>query len=184
MLTGIRTQLVYTSVPHRFEKKYVEVCSEKIKWEWDGVDFSFLSPSPLSSLRGNNASCVLKVNNGKQSILLTGDIEKQAEDFLQKKHRSELPATILLAPHHGSKTSSSNAFLDSVAPDYVIFSTGFLNQYHHPHKGVINRYKMRGVKMLNTVSSGAITMTLLPDFGKVIIDEYRRSHKKIWHNSF
>jgi competence protein ComEC len=171
-------------VPERFTQGKVERCLDTKKWQWDGVEFAFLSPFPHAGLVGNNASCVLRVSNGKQSILLTGDIEKQGESILLQRHKKMLLASIIIVPHHGSKTSSTTNFLNAVAPKYAIFSTGYLNSYRHPHRVVVERYTQIKSKIFNTTSSGAITMTLLPHSNEVIIDEYRKSHKHIWHDFF
>lgn len=172
---------VITSVPSRFTGKNIFRCVENQQWQWDGVTFTFLSPPKNTDFIGNNTSCVLKISNQKHSILLTGDIEKVAEQRLVLQHREALSANILLAPHHGSKTSSTIEFVRAVAPQYVIFSTGYLNRYHHPHPDVVTRYQARRINILDTVASGAITMTLLPDSGKVELQEYRKITQKIWH---
>lgn len=172
---------IITSVPLRFKGLHPQLCEEKIKWEWDGIAFKFLSPFKNSNLTGNNSSCVLKITKDQHSILLTGDIERPAEEYLISRHATELPATILVAPHHGSKTSSTEGFINNVRPHYVIFSCGYLNTYKHPHLEVVRRYLKRKIILYNTVFSGAITMTLSPYSDKVLVQEYRPTHQKIWH---
>jgi competence protein ComEC len=181
ILQAIPVGRVITSVPQRFKKGKVVPCNDEIGWSWDGVTFKFLSPPKSLRLIGNNSSCVLSITNGKQGILLTGDIEKQAEALLLKHHPNNLKATVLVAPHHGSHTSSSPAFLEAVAPKYVIFSCGYLNSYRHPHQSIVARYLAYRTQILNTVSSGAITMTLSGNSDIVRIEEYRKSHHKIWN---
>ncbi len=181
ILQAIPVRRIVTSVPDRFSKQKALFCTDNIEWQWDGVKFKFLSPPDAQHFVGNNASCVLKVINGKQSILLTGDIEKKAEHLLIKNHRHELKSTILLAPHHGSKTSSTYQFIKAVLPKYVIFSCGYLNSYHHPHRVIVNRYEENHVSSFSTVLSGAIIMTLSADSDIVTYEEYRKNHHKIWH---
>ena len=181
ILQSMQVTKIMTSVPERFKNEQVVACNENMTWQWDGVTFKVLSPSRSANLVGNDASCVLKVSNGKQGILLTGDIEQRAEQLLLQRHYKELASTIVIAPHHGSKTSSTSDFIAAVAPTYAIFSTGYLNSYHHPHREVIKRYKRLRSRLLNTVSSGAITMTLFADSGKVAVEEYRKKYKKIWY---
>jgi competence protein ComEC len=104
----------------------------------------------------NNFSCVLLVRWRDHSILLAGDIEKSAElIFLQ--HYNLPPVTVLLAPHHGSKTSSSKPFVDQLQPQHVVFSAGYRHHFGHPHIDVVNRYKASGSKLWNTASSGSVS---------------------------
>jgi competence protein ComEC len=104
----------------------------------------------------NNFSCVLLIRWRDQSILLAGDIEKSAESlFLQ--HYKLPPVTLLVAPHHGSKTSSSKPFLDMLQPQHVVFSAGYRHHFGHPHKDVVGRYKALGSTLWNTASSGSIS---------------------------
>lgn len=134
-------------------------CHEEPSWEWDGVKFRFFSIP--KSLRGkNNHSCVLHISTGENSILLTGDIEKGAERFLVKRYHTELSSTALLVPHHGSRTSSTQAFIEQVHPQYAFFSYGFNNRYHFPHPTVVNRYLKKNVLLYNTVDCGMITFQM------------------------
>ena len=104
----------------------------------------------------NNFSCVLVIRWRDQSILLAGDIEKSAESiFLQ--HYNLPPVTVLVAPHHGSNTSSSKPFVDQLQPQHVVFSAGYRHHFGHPHIDVVNRYKALGSKLWNTASSGGIS---------------------------
>ena len=104
----------------------------------------------------NNFSCVLLVRWRDQSILLAGDIEKSAESiFLQ--HYNLPPVTVLVAPHHGSKTSSSKPFVDQLQPQHTVFSAGYRHHFGHPHIDVVDRYKASGSKLWNTASSGSIS---------------------------
>ena len=104
----------------------------------------------------NNFSCVLVVRWRDQSILLAGDIEKSAESiFLQ--HYNLPPVTVLVAPHHGSKTSSSKPFVDQLQPKHVVFSAGYRHHFGHPHIDVVDRYKASGSKLWNTASSGSVS---------------------------
>ena len=180
ILNSTQVDRIITSVPERFTRAAI-TCEEGLSWQWDGVDFKFLSPPRNGQLQGNNKSCVLKVSQGNHSILLTGDIEQTAERLLVEKHPQDLPAQILVVPHHGSKSSSSSTFLDRVAPKYAIFSTGYLNSYQHPHQLIVDRYLKRKVALFNTVFSGAITMTISPDSDIVDIHEYRKNNHKFWH---
>lgn len=147
---------VKTSVPQLFTVKNVSYCLRGEKWTWDGVDFQFIYPLPDKLQLNNNSSCVLKVTNGKKTILLTGDIEKQAEEDLVLLEENNLAADIIIAPHHGSKTSGMNQFIESVHPKVVLFPIGYRNRYHFPHPTVIKKYQQQGALMFDTAKSGAI----------------------------
>lgn len=146
-------------------------CQAGQSWQWDGVLFEILNPDRSTTFKHNNASCVLKVSNEKYSILLTGDIEKKAEHYLVKNFKEKLKSTILISPHHGSKTSSTQRFLEAVSPSLVIVSSGFKNRFRHPAETVIKRYKTNKIKTLQTNCSGQIDI-MLSD--KIRIKEYRK----------
>ncbi len=106
--------------------------------------------------KDNNHSCVLEINYKEHLILLPGDVEARREHYLLKQQRLK-PVDVLLAPHHGSKTSSSQAFVKAVHPKKVIYSTGFLNHFNFPHPLVQQRYQSTGAESFNTAVDGAIT---------------------------
>lgn len=114
------------------------------------------------------------------AILLTGDIEAVTESMLIK-NTTNLDVDILVAPHHGSKTSSTRSFISAVSPEYVLFSVGYLNRYGHPAKDVVELYRQEHVKMLNTASDGAIHF----DFGMSLSkpDRYRKDHGHFWNRN-
>jgi competence protein ComEC len=99
------------------------------------------------------------VDTGTQRILLTADIEKEAEQVLVLSGQ-DIHADILLSPHHGSKTSSSPAFLDAVNASNVIVSSGFHNRFHHPATNVMQRYYDRDATVFNTAELGAVRILL------------------------
>lgn len=151
---------VFTSAPNKIDANNIMNCTAGTRWNWDGVEFTFLYPFANAPALGNDSSCVLKVDNGKQSVLLTGDIEKFAENKLLTYAANGLSANILIAAHHGSKTSSQLAFIKAVHPQYVIYSTGYRNRYHFPHPTVVSRYAEENIFQLNTVNAGAIRFEL------------------------
>ena len=138
-----------------------------------------LYPEEGDSGNENNLSCVLKVSNKAGSVLLTGDIEEQAEEQLILRHGDHLHATILIAPHHGSKTSSSTAFIDTVRPEVVLFPVGYNNRYHFPAKTVTDRYQQRHISQYSSATHGAIQFKM----GINIMSApllYRQQAKYIW----
>lgn len=168
---------IKTSVPQYFRSHHPEYCLKGESWKWDGVQFSFLYPTLTMLGLGNDSSCVLKISNGKQSILLTGDIEKNAENFLVKEIPDTLAADIIVAPHHGSKTSGLPRFIQQVHPKLVLFPIGYLNRYHFPHEKVLREYRAIGAAMDDTVRSGAIQIRLNE---KLTLTSYRMTHLKLW----
>lgn len=134
-------------------------CHEHPGWEWDGVQFKFF-PLP-ESLRGkNNHSCVLQVLTAGGRALLTGDIEKRAELYLNKAYGPAIRSELLLVPHHGSKTSSSEDFLKQVAPKYAVVSYGFDNRYHFPHPEAMKHYQALNIPVYDTVTQGKMSVFL------------------------
>ena len=132
-------------------------------WTWDGVTFEMLHPArpPADGARvsSNARSCVLRIGNGRHAALLTGDIEAPQEAALVASETPErLMADILLVPHHGSKTSSSGAFLDAVSPQVAVFQVGYRNRYGHPHRQVWQRYVARDIERLRTDQTGAVVI--------------------------
>ncbi|MDL2338644.1 MAG: DNA internalization-related competence protein ComEC/Rec2 [Pseudomonadota bacterium] len=135
-------------------------CRAGQQWNWDGVRFEVLHPSGddyAAALRPNMMSCVVRVQGSGASVLLTGDIERDQEIRLLREHREALRSDVLLVPHHGSKTSSSAAFLDAVAPQVAVFQAGHRNRYGHPADEVLARYRERGIDILVSPSCGAWT---------------------------
>ncbi|HJS77560.1 MAG TPA: DNA internalization-related competence protein ComEC/Rec2 [Burkholderiales bacterium] len=134
-------------------------CAAGIAWNWDGVRFEFLHPpAGWETARRNNQSCVLRVTAGASSMLLTGDIERAAELFLLESKSSR--SDVLLVPHHGSRTSSSEEFIAGVAPRWAIVPAGYRNRFGHPAREVLERYARAGVTVLRTDRDGAVSVVL------------------------
>ena len=133
--------------------------SEGGRFEWQGVEGSILwPPDGASAGKSNNNSLVMRLSDGRTNFLLTGDIEKQAEEgLLAQQSREPLAADFLKVPHHGSKTSSSEAFLEAVTPHFAAVSVGESNAFGHPAEEVVERYRQDGVDLLRTDREGAIT---------------------------
>ncbi len=167
-----------SSVPEKLQGDNIHLCKSGQNWTWDGVSFEILHPEPDYAGKGNNRSCVLKIDNGYKSVLLTGDIEATAETVLMKNNQ-DLDVDLLVAPHHGSKTSSTTDFLSVVSPEYVLFPAGYRNRFHHPAEMVVKRYEESDIKHLNTATDGAIRFNI----GKTIStpDRYRQDHGHFWN---
>ncbi|MBC7602864.1 MAG: DNA internalization-related competence protein ComEC/Rec2, partial [Ramlibacter sp.] len=126
-----------------------ERCIEGQRWQWDGIDFLVMHPQAgdyNSGAKSNAMSCVLRISNGARTALLVGDIEQPQEArMVAQADPALLRADVLLAPHHGSKTSSSEVFLDAVQPSIAIFQAGYRNRFGHPAAPVLQRYVVRNV---------------------------------------
>lgn len=138
-------------------------------WREDEVTFDILSPPKNYTLQrikerwrnSNNNSLVLKVSYGRQSLLFPGDLMKQGERALLSVHSSErLKSNILMVPHHGSKSSSSRDFVETVAPDIAVMSTGWQNPFGFPHHDVLSKYQKIGADIMRTDQCGAIQLAL------------------------
>ena len=134
-------------------------CVAGQRWRWDGVDFEVLHPVASDydlALKSNAMSCTLRISNGTHTALLAGDIELAQEARLVAAGAA-LKADVLLVPHHGSKTSSSAAFLDAVQPQLALVQSGYRNRYGHPAAPVMERYAERHIQVLDSPHCGAIT---------------------------
>ncbi|MFP3874048.1 MAG: DNA internalization-related competence protein ComEC/Rec2 [Thiohalophilus sp.] len=169
-----------TSVPGEIEGESVHRCQAGQHWRWDGVDFAFLGPA-AGSRAGNDASCVLRIEAGGQVALLSGDIEQASERALVRRRRPELAAQILVAPHHGSLTSSSPAFVAAVDPDYVLYPVGYRNRYRFPRPPVLARYARRGARQFRVDEEGALRFVLGEPDGPRKEFSYRRASRRYWH---
>lgn len=156
-----------------------DACAQGRKWRWDRVQFEILHPHAGAGGGNNNDSCVLMVKAGNKSLLVPGDIEKPAELELVREYGDKLHANYLVSPHHGSKTSSSQDFLDSVRPQWVLVPAGHLNRYHHPSSTITRRYTHSGIKWLISGEQGAISIdTSAANAGP---RGYRMNHLRYWN---
>ena len=103
---------------------------------------------------------MLQISTRSGQVLLTGDIEKPAEDYLVATYGHELASSVMVIPHHASKTSSTASFINQISPKYAIVSYGFDNRYHFPHQQALRTYEQRHVPIINTVACGMVTVLL------------------------
>ncbi|MDB5756052.1 MAG: internalization-related competence protein ComEC/Rec2, partial [Massilia sp.] len=157
-------------------------CVAGQRWTWDGVLFEMLQPSLASydykSLKPNARGCTLHISAGGHSMLLAADIEAAQEAALVVGAPGKLRADVLLAPHHGSGTSSTPAFLKTVRPQLGVFQVGYRNRYRHPKQEVYERYRELGIGRMRTDQDGAI---LLHFGAQVDAASYRRQHARYWY---
>lgn len=177
ILNAMNVKTILTSEPKLFADYNTTLCSAGQQWAWDGVLFEILHPTSVFTKKRNDHSCVLKVTAGTQSVLLTADIETKSEHSLMEQVPQKLPSTIILVPHHGSRTSSSLEFIRAVNPEIAIIPVGYLNQYGHPKPDIVARYKEENIRILDTVNQGAISFTLNGGGG---VHAYRGEYQRYW----
>lgn len=179
-LVAIRRVWPDVAVMTSAESLHGSPCQSGDHWRWDGVRFAILSPPPHARGSDNNRSCVLKVSAAGGTALFPGDIEAEREHWLLAHARKRLQADLLVAPHHGSASSSTPGFVNAVDPDYVVFSTGFLNRYHFPRPPVLARYRRAGARLVNTAHSGAVGFRVVEGKGVELVSRYRLEHARPW----
>jgi len=157
-------------------------CHSRRSWRWQQAEFEFISHLPVENLEGNNASCVLLITIFEQRILLTGDIEKRAEqELVANDNLNKLKdLNLLVSPHHGSLTSSTVQMVNYLKPDFVIHSAGYANQWGFPRQEVVKRYLSVDAKNYMTHRDGAITIRL-DKFRQLDITTERTSRSHFWY---
>ena len=135
-------------------------------WEWDGVRFQILFPEAVHYAdpwrKTNDLSCVLRVLAPSGSALLAGDIEAVSEIDLVSAHRESLASSVLIVPHHGSRTSSTSSFVDAVHPRHAVFTVGYRNRFGHPRADIVAKYRRIDAALHRTDRSGALTFDFSP----------------------
>lgn len=170
-----------TPVPH-------QPCAAGDRWEWDGVTFEVLHPQAdaveAQEERNNALGCVIEVSTAGATLLLTADIEDDSEAELVEQFGNGLKADVLLVPHHGSKTSSTDAFLDAVRPELALVAAGYRNRFRHPHPDVLERYVRRGVAVARTDQGGAqrVVLPAAMTGESAQASSFREQHKRYWRH--
>lgn len=152
-------------------------CRQGQRWTWDGVEFQVLHPTGMAHPRDNDSSCVLRVAGTGGSALLTGDIQSDAEAALVAAPLE--PVDIVVVPHHGSATSSTQAFVDATTPGLALFPAGYRNRWAFPKRAVVDRWSRAGAQVLATADSGAIEV-LIGASGPQLPRQYRRDERRYW----
>lgn len=142
-------------------------CFRGDEWRWQGLRFKVLWPLREKRPTGNNGSCVIRVDDGKNSVLLTGDIELKAEMAMQSHYWQHLPSTIIQVPHHGSNTSSGTALLRQVNGQAALASASRYNAWRLPSAKVKTRYQQHNYAWFDTPHQGQITVTFSADEWKI-----------------
>jgi competence protein ComEC len=160
LLQGLPVSEVLAGEPVSLKDVHPGRCRAGRLWWWDGVRFEILYPPPESGLKGNDASCVLRVSSRGQSVLLTGDIEKAGEHWLVAHAGDRLPSDLVVAAHHGSSSSSSREFVQAVRAKQVLYSAGKRNRWGFPRPEVVARWRDTGAGEANTADQGSLESLL------------------------
>jgi competence protein ComEC len=155
------------------------LCQSTQAWRWDGVDFQVVHPPPLFPYLHNDSSCVLRIEAGGRVALLPGDIGRHVETRLLREQGSRLRAELLVVPHHGSMSSSSEAFIQQVQPRWAVISAGADNRFRLPRAEVLARYSRAGARILNTAETGALRLRLDAD-GARLLSARRQQQARYW----
>lgn len=164
LLAGVPVALISSSLaadhpllqlgpPHRR-------CDAGQRWTWDGVSFEVLHPGAdehLAAAKPNAVSCVLRVQGSQTSALLSGDIEAAQESALVRRGLA-VRTDVLLVPHHGSRTSSTAAFIAAIAPRIAVVQAAYRSRFGHPAPDVVARYESRGIELVRSSRCGAWTL--------------------------
>ncbi|MSR08005.1 MAG: DNA internalization-related competence protein ComEC/Rec2 [Gammaproteobacteria bacterium] len=155
-------------------------CRAGSSWWWDGFTFEILHPAADSRWSDDNArSCVLRVSGAGVSLLFPGDIEAGVErDLVAQAGLSG--ADLVVAPHHGSRTSSSAEFVAATRPRYVVFATGFQNRWHFPATEVVERWREAGACVLDTGADGALQFEVTPGTSLRLVSRQRAVAPGVW----
>lgn len=164
-----------SSMPNDFS------CIKGRKWRWKALHFEVLWPERLATYAVNEHSCVIRISDGRHSLLLTGDLEKKQGKILLR-NKSIIESTVLQMPHHGSNTSSTLAFIKQVNPLLTINSTARYNPWRLPSYNVMQRYKKANIPVRSTHKEGQITVYFYPRYWHY--ETYREQIKPRWYHDW
>ncbi len=188
LLKTLNIKNIYAGESSNSEHVNAKQCRAGQQWQWDGVSFTVVWPTNAVVNKeqnavlpkSNNLSCVLLITYQSHSILLAGDIETSVEKQLISHRLVPKDVSLLLAPHHGSRTSSHLNWVNYVQAKHVVFSAGYKNPYRHPHVNVVRDYQAAGASTYNTAIDGAIKFTI--NGPEAVIDTSREVQKRYWYD--
>ncbi len=149
---------------------------------WDGVDFRVLRPPAPVTIHGNDAGCVVLVTGSGGRLLFPADTSSKVESDIARAVPPG-PPLMLVVPHHGSKTSSSAAYLEALQPRIAVVSTGYLNGYHRPAPSILARYATLRIPLLNTPATGAMRLRFPAGGSPYVLAEERRRQARYWRET-
>ncbi|MCE7896457.1 MAG: DNA internalization-related competence protein ComEC/Rec2 [Gammaproteobacteria bacterium PRO8] len=162
----------------RLQPAWSRPCVAGEEWWWDGVRFRILNPPPGAWLSDNDGSCVLRVDSDGGGVLLPGDVQRRQEESLVARGLLA-PVELLLAPHHGSRSSSGPALVAATRPRAVVFSTGYMNRWGFPAAVVRDRWERAGACTFNTAAAGALVFEFDRQ-GLHLVYAARRDGARLW----
>ncbi|MHB0991186.1 MAG: DNA internalization-related competence protein ComEC/Rec2 [Burkholderiales bacterium] len=192
VLNGIHVERIMTSLPasHTIFKHFggrLQACIAGRQWDRDGVHFRMLHPTAESysdtGLKDNHRGCVIKADSSGGSVLLTADIEAPDEAQILATEAPALPAILLVAPHHGSATSSTPAFIAAVHPRWTIFPVGYRNRFGHPRSDVVARYRAAGSGLWRSDEDGRVEVRFTPGYAPQI-SAWRKMQRSYWQDRY
>lgn len=157
-------------------------CWQGMRWRWQGLYFSVHWPPRGWRGKGNNRSCVVKIDDGYHRILLTGDLESAGEQTMVRSQKEALQADVLQVPHHGSRTSSTLSLLKQVSPDIAVASVARYNAWRLPSVAVVQRYRERDIHWYDTARYGQITLRF--GAGKPAVTGFREHILPRWYHQW
>ncbi|HET9049438.1 MAG TPA: DNA internalization-related competence protein ComEC/Rec2 [Chiayiivirga sp.] len=155
-------------------------CEAGMQWQWDGLSLRVLHPPKFFPYLKNESSCVVRIEaGGRGLILLPGDISSLIEGRLLRESGDDLKSLALVVPHHGSRSSSSEAFIEAVAPTVAMIGSGYRNRFDLPRPDVLQRYRARGIDLFDTARTGAIHLRIDADGVHAPVTE-RQRRRALW----
>jgi competence protein ComEC len=181
LLEQVPVDKVFASGPVSRLEHALLPCDDPRGWTWDGVRFDWLLREKPAGSTDNDRSCVLQVRTGRSTLLLAGDIGREAEGrLLEEGWRG--PVDIVVAAHHGSRSSSTERFVEAAAARWVLFATGYRNRWGFPAEEVVRRWQQSGAARVDTASGGAIEFVLRPDREPDPPRLWRIEHPRPWRD--
>ena len=171
-----------TVAPAAWARPGMQPCLAGQGWHWQGVQFTWLHPTPYFPYLRNDSSCVLRIEAAGASALLPGDIGRHVEARLAKLPAAQVRSDVLVVPHHGSDTSSSLDFLAAVRPTLGLLPVGHDNRFGLPKQIVLDRYDRYATQLLDSATSGAVRLRLGHD-GVRVLERLRQDRPRYWRHA-
>ncbi|GAB2655876.1 DNA internalization-related competence protein ComEC/Rec2 [Arenimonas aestuarii] len=168
--------------PAAWARPGMQACLAGQGWHWDGVEFTWLHPTPGFPYLRNDSSCVLRIEAAGQVALLPGDIGRHVEARLARLPARQVRSDVLVVPHHGSDTSSSLDFLAAVRPTLGLLPVGHHNRFGLPNQIVLDRYDRYGTPLLDSAASGAVRLRLGRS-GVQVLERLRADRPRYWRDA-
>ncbi len=186
LLQSVPTDWMLNSLPFEHPLSAAPVqhiaCVDGQRWQWDGVSFEVLYPESAQYRhpppKTNNMSCVIRVASRHGTVLIAGDIEAEDEATLLRQRATALHSDVLVVPHHGSNTSSTEEFIAAVGARQVVFTVGYRNRFGHPRPNIVDRYRRQRAQMYRSDEDGAIRFEF--SSGGTVVTSERKLRKRYW----